>query len=542
MSNKIIKGTSIIGGITVVSRVLGFVRDLLIARLFGAGMFSDAFFVAFRIPNLLRSFVGEGALTAGFIPIFSEELNKGRQKAQRAISSCAGMLITVTLFLSVACFWFSDEVISLFAPGYMSDSAKFRLTSDLLRIMFPYIVFVSLVVLIGGALNTVEIYGTAALAQVLMNLVFIAGALCAPYFAGAEPYVLAFFVLLGGILQVVIQLPFLKKAGFSLKPTVKFAGRVTKSVALLMAPAIVGAAVYQASIFVNTILATLLKEGSVSWLFYADRIAQLPIGIFSIALGTALLPALSMSSAKGDKKEYEKNILLALRFITVIMLPLSCMMVLLSDEIAIVLFERGAFDRYSSFQTSHALKAYAIGLWGVSINSVLAKAFIATKDTKTPTVAGCISLLAGMLFAVAFMGSPVGAHHGWGGRFVASIQGFLESLFGKGALPSLEHVALALSSSLSAYISCIILGVLLKRRSKSISYAKVSLTAVKTSVCVAIMAVAHSVIFNLISVNNAPFTLRLVAGAAFMGVAFIAAAALLRLEELFLLFKAITKK
>lgn len=471
-SQGILKGTAIIGSLTLVSRIVGFVRDLLLARLFGAGLNADAFFVAFRIPNTLRNFAAEGALTAGFIPVFSQELKKGREEAQRCISEVAGFMLAATIFLSLLGIIFSNTIVSLFAPGFHNIPGKHELCVTLTRIMFPYIACVSVVALVGGALNTVKVFGTAAIAQVVMNIVFILGAIVAGRYESNVTVILAWFVLVGGLLQILLQFPFLKRGGFSLSPIFTYSSKTVRSVLKLMLPAMFGAAVYQCSIFVNTILASLLKEGSVSWLFYADRIAQFPVGIFSIALGSVLLPALATAAAEKDNSLFTRNIIDSLRFTTFLMLPVACGIFILAEPITILLFERGAFTRASSIQTAHAIQAYSVGIWGVSAHTMIVRAFIARHDTKTPMFTGMIIFSLSLILSLSLMGSPVFEEGNYIYQITAAIQqGILTTLPFMQSI-NLGHIGLALSASIATTLGFFILCFKLHRDVSELAWKK----------------------------------------------------------------------
>lgn len=264
---SLLKGTSIVSSLTIVSRIFGFIRDLLVAKLFGAGFFADAFFVAFRIPNLLRSLAAEGALTSAFVPIFSSELEKGKDFAQQALKATGSLIVKFVSALCVLSIIFSPEIVSMIAPGFTKNQAQFELTVLLTRIMLPYLLFISLISMINGALNSVGIFGAASLSQIIVNLTLIIGALLAGFYQDySAAIILAISVPLGGFASIILQIPFLKKASLYILPTGKAVTKVTKEILKLMLPAVFGAAVYQVGIFLNTALASVLSPGSVSWL------------------------------------------------------------------------------------------------------------------------------------------------------------------------------------------------------------------------------------------------------------------------------------
>ena len=441
---------------------MGFVRDLLVARLFGAGAIADAFFVAFRIPNLLRSFVAEGALTSAFVPIFAGELQKGDQAARAVIRAVSGLLLLTTLLLAGLGIIWAPEIIQLIAPGFDRREETATLCIRLTRIMLPFITCVSLVAMLNGALNSLHIFGASALAQVWMNLVLIAGAWIAAAFpdqAAAEA--LAWSVLAGGVVQVIAQFPALHRAGLSIMPSAKILTPATRQLLRLMLPAVLGATVYQIQIFMNTMLASFLREGSIAWLFYADRLVQLPIGIFSVALASVLLPALSHASIQGNDSDFSQHLSDALRFTSFIVIPTAAFIFVFSEPLISLLFERGNFSQQSTVQTALAVRSYTLGLWAVSCHSMLARAFIARRDTFTPTAIGAAALLITLVLSLIFMGSPVAAQSGWLYSQVVSMQSLLPAW---AQSIHLGHAGLALASSISSFCSLLALLLLMPRR------------------------------------------------------------------------------
>jgi putative peptidoglycan lipid II flippase len=460
-STSVIRGTGIVGSLTLVSRVLGFVRDMLVARLFGSGLFADAFFVAFRIPNLLRSLVAEGALVSAFVPVFATELKSGHAQAQRAFRSVTALLLVSTTLLSGLGIIYSPEIVSFFAPGFKATPEKFELCVLLTRVMLPYIMFVSLIALLNGALNSVKIFGASALAQVVMNLVLIAGAGVAA-FMESRPAVLALSVsvIAGGLAQLLAQIPALRRSGFSLVPSGEIFSNTNRRLLSLMLPAVVGATVYQLTIFLNTVMASLLREGSVSWLFYADRLTQLPIGIFSIALASVLLPTLSRAHAENNRDSFSTNLMNSLRYTSFFMIPVSCALGMLALPLVQILFERGKFDYASTMQTTLAVQGYALGLWGMSCHSMVVRAFIAQHDTITSTLVGVLSLVVTFVCSLLLVG-VIAPQQGGVAAFIIEAQ---KLVTGGQPLASLGHVGLALSTSIAATLAFLVLGILLHRR------------------------------------------------------------------------------
>lgn len=484
---SLFRSTSIVSALTLLSRILGFIRDLVTAQLFGSSFLADAFFVALRIPNLLRSFVAEGALTAAFVPVISEESAKGAFEARSAVRSMVGFALIFTSLLVVAGFIFSDLLIELFAPGFRTLPEQFELSVKLLQIMLPYVICISLVALANGALNALNIYGAAAWAQVLQNIVLIAGAVVALFLPlDSGIVVLAASVLAGGIVQVAAQVPALSRNGLTLLPSSQIFSSPVKRVLHLIGPALVGATVYQLTVFLNTVLASLLATGSVAWLYYADRLVQLPLGLFTIALASVLLPHLSRAAAKGDNMVFAAHLGDALRYTSFIIIPIAALLYLFAEPVIALIFERGAFDRASTAATASAVQAYSIGLWAVSSHSMLARAFIARKDTITPTLIGTLSLLVSFLFSLILMGPPQ--------RFDP------DSLVAQAVVTSrawlvtdlsfaLGHTGLALSASIAAYAAMLASALIVALRF-SISLANWLLMTVKTAGCAAIASIA----------------------------------------------------
>ncbi|NLF24413.1 MAG: murein biosynthesis integral membrane protein MurJ [Deltaproteobacteria bacterium] len=467
-SISIARGTSVVAGLTLLSRLLGLVRDLAVARLFGAGFFTDAFFVAFRIPNLLRSLVAEGALTSAFVPVFAEELRQGREAAQRTFSSATGLLLFSTTVLSIIGIIFAPEIVALTAPGFGLGTSKALLCITLTRIMLPYIVFVSLVAMLNGALNTLGIFGAAPLAQIAMNVVLILGALAAGLMEDYTAVIfLAISVILGGVAEIVVQFPGLKKAELRLRPSKAMLTPATRQIMKLMLPAVLGAAIYQLAIFINTLLASLLQNGSISWLFYADRIAQLPIGVFTVALASVLLPALSSAAAAADHRAFALKLTDALRYTSFFIIPVSAGLFFFAEPVVALVFERGAFNRAATSATAVAVQAMCIGLWSVSCTSMAMRAFIARKDTLTPALIGALALFTGTLLSLLLMGPPQSGTQGVLSRMVTWTQSLLADYF---FTARLGHVGLALSSGLAQIVSLLTLIILLERRKLGIDW------------------------------------------------------------------------
>ncbi|WP_246556334.1 murein biosynthesis integral membrane protein MurJ [Desulfonema magnum] len=398
------KAAGIVGSATFLSRIFGFIRDVVIAWFFGAGLSSDAFFVAFRIPNLLRRLFAEGSLSIAFIPVFTEYLtNQGKDEAFHLARSAIRLLSAILVVMVILGILLAPIIIQVIAPGFTDSPEKFSLTVTLTRIMFPYIFFICLVALCMGILNTLGHFAAPALAPVFLNLALIFSAFfIAPYMA--EPVTgLAIGVLIGGFLQLGLQLPFLIKKGLYFWQKASFYHPGIKKVGTLMLPAVFGASVYQLNILIGTLLASLLPEGSVSYLYYADRLVQFPLGIFAIATATAVLPSLSRQAAAKDFEAVRDTFGYAMKLVSFITIPSMAGLIVLREPIVALLFKRGAFDIETTRMTAYALLYYSVGLWAFSAVRIVVSTFYALQDTKTPTKIAVISIFANMVLGIILM-------------------------------------------------------------------------------------------------------------------------------------------
>ena len=393
-----------ISGMTLLSRILGFARDFIIARTFGAGIATDAFFVAFRLPNLLRRMFAEGAFSQAFVPILAEYKNqRGEDDARALIGRVATLLGLVVLLVSVVGAITAPLIIYVSAPGFSSDADKFALTVELTRITFPYIFFMSLVALAGGVLNTWSRFTIPAFTPVLLNLSFIGMALfAAPYF---DPPVLAlaWAVCIGGVSQLALQIIPLKRLGLLPRFDLALSDPGVRRVLKLMAPAMLGVSVSQISLLINTVFASFLISGSVSWLYYADRLMEFPAGLLGVALGTILLPSLSKHHADADPRAFSSLLDWGLRLTLMLTLPAAMALAMLAVPLISTLFMHGAFTEADAFQTRSALIAYSVGLTGLILVKVLAPGFYARQDIRTPVRIAIITLFATQLMNLAFI-------------------------------------------------------------------------------------------------------------------------------------------
>lgn len=406
---NLLRALATVSGMTLLSRILGFVRDFVIARAFGAGLATDAFFVAFKLPNLLRRMFAEGAFSQAFVPILGEYKNKRSTEDTRTLVDHVASLLSIALFAITAIgIAAAPLLVWVSAPGFSADAGKFELAVTLTRITFPYIFFMSLVALAGGLLNSWSRFALPAFTPVLLNISFIAMALfAAPYF---DPPVLAlaWAVFIGGLLQMAIQIPALKKIAMLPRPTLNWraawADPGVRRIATLMGPALIGVSVSQVSLLINTIFASFLATGSVSWLYYADRLMEFPSGMLGAALGTILLPSLSRYHASENHVEYSKLLDWGLRLTLLLAAPAAVGLAILAVPLIATLFFHGAFAAEDVFRTREALVAYTVGLTGLILVKVLAPGFYARQNVKTPVRIALISLAATQLMNLAFIG------------------------------------------------------------------------------------------------------------------------------------------
>lgn len=410
---NLLKALATISGLTLVSRILAFVRDVLIARVFGAGMATDAFFVAFKLPNLLRRLFAEGAFSQAFVPIFGEYKNRRGHDETRLLVDHVTTLLALILFgVTLIGILAAPVLVYISAPGFAKNAEQFDLTVQLLRITSPYIFFISLVAVAAAILNTYNKFWVPAFAPILLNLCFIGAALWgAPYFE--QPILaLAWAVFVAGVIQLAFQLPFLKRIGMlpALRLNLRDEGmwRVIRQ----MGPAAFGVSIAQLSLIINTIFASLLAAGSVSWLYYADRLMEFPTGILGVALGTILLPSLSRLHATGDTREYSRLLDWGLRLTCLLALPAALALGIIAVPLLATFFHHGAFNAHDVLMSRNALVGYSVGLIGLILVKILAPGFYAKQDIKTPVKIGIATLLATQAMNLLFVFGLHLAHAG----------------------------------------------------------------------------------------------------------------------------------
>ena len=404
---NLLKAMATVSGMTLLSRILGFVRDALIARIFGAGLATDAFFVAFRIPNLLRRMFAEGAFSQAFVPVLAEHRTRlGDAETRVLVDRVATLLFLAVAAVTVLGVIAAPFIVYVSAPGFSATPEKFALTVAMLRITFPYILFISLVALAGGILNTWSRFAVPAFTPTLLNLSFIGAALLAAPHFDPPAMVLAWAVFAGGALQLALQVPFLARLGMLPRPRAVLAALRDPSVRrilVLMGPAAIGVSVAQLSLLANTIFASFLQTGSVSWLYYADRLMEFPTGLLGVALGTILLPSLARAHSAAAGEEYSRLLDWGLRLTLMLALPAAVALAILAVPLIGTLFFYGEFTANDLAMTRQALVAYSVGLLGLILVKVLAPGFYARQDIKTPVRIAIVTLAATQIMNVAFI-------------------------------------------------------------------------------------------------------------------------------------------
>lgn len=409
------KTLATISGMTMLSRITGLIREFLVARTFGASVYTDAFFIAFRIPNLLRRLFAEGAFSQAFVPILAEYKNQHGNRATRTLADhVATVMFWSLLAVTVLGVIGAPVIVLVMASGFSADPFAMSLSVNMTRIMFPYILFMSLVALAGGILNTWQEFRVPAFTPVLLNLTFIAGALFLAPHLPQPVYALAIAVFIGGALQLWFQIPALRKVGMlpriGMNPFTALKDPGVRRVLRQMLPATFAVSVAQISLIINTNIASHLQNGSVSWLSYADRLMELPTALLGVALGTILLPSLSKAHACDDHKEYSSLLDWGLRLTILLATPAAVALMVLSEPITTTLFHYGKFDSLSVTMTSRALVAYGVGLMGLILVKILAPGFYAKQDIRTPVKIGIGVLIVTQLMNIVFV--PWIAHAG----------------------------------------------------------------------------------------------------------------------------------
>jgi putative peptidoglycan lipid II flippase len=401
---NLLRALAAVGSMTFLSRILGFVRDTLVARVFGAGAATDAFFIAFKIPNLLRRMFAEGAFSQAFVPVLAEyKERRGQEATQHLVNHVASLLSLVLFGVTMLGILAAPWVVYLSAPGFKASPDTFQLTIQLLRVTFPYILFISLASLAGAVLNTYGRFSIPAFTPTLLNITFILFSLfLVPYF---HPPImaLAWAVFIGGVLQLFFQVPYLVKLGFRPRFSLDWGDEGVWRIVKLMGPAMFGVSIAQISLLINTIFASFLQTGSVSWLYYADRLMEFPTGVLGVALGTILLPSLSKTYADASHQEYSKLLDWGLRLTFLLAAPAAVAFAVLAVPLVTSLFKYGQFNEQDVWMTCQALVAYSAGLLGLIVVKVLAPGFYARQNIKTPVKIAVFTLGATQLMNLAFI-------------------------------------------------------------------------------------------------------------------------------------------
>ncbi|MDN4503885.1 murein biosynthesis integral membrane protein MurJ [Alteromonadaceae bacterium BrNp21-10] len=410
MSKTLIKSGIIVTSMTFISRILGLVRDMVIANVLGAGGMADVYLFANKIPNFLRRLFAEGAFAQAFIPVLTEVHNQNdAEKMRLFIARVSGTLGTLVMVVTIVGVIGSPILAMAFGTGwyleYLNDGPaanKYVLSALMLKITFPYLFFITLTALSGAILNTLNKFAVAAFTPVLLNVAIIAAALwISPTMA--EPAIgLAWGVFIGGAVQLLFQLPFLKRAGVLVRPQWGWSDPQVTKVRRLMIPAMFGVSVSQINLMFDTFIASFLQDASISWLYYSDRLLEFPLGLFGIAIATVILPTLSRNHVTKDTQQFAKNLDWGVKIVCLLGIPAAAGLIMLAEPMFIVLFERGAFTAHHSHMASYSLMAYASGLLSFMLIKVLAPGFFSRQDTKTPVKFGIWSMVANMVFNVIF--------------------------------------------------------------------------------------------------------------------------------------------
>jgi putative peptidoglycan lipid II flippase len=404
MSSSLLKSTGVVGFMTLLSRVLGFLRDVALAVLFGAGPGMDAFLVAFKIPNFMRRLFAEGAFAQSFVPVLSATKSRGEQaEVRELVDVVAGTLGLVLVAITIVGVIAAPLLILLFAPGFATAPEQFALASDLLRLTFPYLLFISLTAFAGGILNAHGRFAVPAFTPVLLNVCLIAAALwLAPRFARPE-MALAIGVFAAGFAQLALQLPFLARLGLLPRPRWGWAHAQVRRILRLMLPILFGSSVAQINLMLDTVLASLLAAGSVSWLYFSDRLMEFPLGVFSIAIATVILPSLSASHVRKSPQAFSDTLDWALRLLAVVGAPAMMGLLVLAGPLIATLFHYRSFGVADVLMSRYSLMAYSLGFMGFSLVKVLVPGFYAREDSRTPVRCGVIAVLATVAMNLGFV-------------------------------------------------------------------------------------------------------------------------------------------
>lgn len=430
---SLLRSSVITGSMTMMSRITGLARDQLQAYFLGAGSDADAFNAAFRIPNFFRRLFSEGAFAQAFIPVLSEYRTKGSHAALKQlidrVAGCLGSTLIVVTLLGVLG---APVLGAIFASGFMDDPEKFDHYTSLIRIMFPYLMLISISGFMGAILNSYDRFAVSAFTPVLLNIVSIFAMLVIAPLMGSVTYALAWSVLMAGVLSIVFQMPHLKRLQLLPSPKIDWQDPGVKRILALMAPAIFGVSISQINSLFDSVAASWLPEGSITWLYYSDRLVELPLGIFAVAIGTVIMPSLSRLHASESSEEFSKTLDWAIRMIILIALPATLALVILAKPVIFTLFQHGRFNPEDALMSSYSLQAYVLGLLAFMLIKVIAPGYFARHDMKTPVKVGMIAIGVGIAIKIAIV-APMNIY--W----------------------QIGHVGLALATALAAYVNVALL-------------------------------------------------------------------------------------
>ncbi len=477
---SVTRAAGVVGLATLLSRILGYARDMIIADLFGAKAAADAFFVAFRIPSLLRRLTAEGAMSAAFVPVYTETRETdGKPAAFLLISNVITILTATLIAVTLLGEYFALELVTIIAPGFATNAETFALTVTLTKITLPFVIFVSMAAVVMGTLNAHGRFFTPAAAPALLNVAIIS---CAYLLGDQLPHpamALAIGVLIGGLLHLGVQMIPLFRLGYRYRPRFDIKDKATRKIGLLMLPGIAGLAVAEVNVIVDTLLASLLPQGSVSYLYYGNRITQFPTGIFGAAIGVAALPSMSAETLKGGACKLRELVSHTVRLSMFVAIPSTVGLIVLAGPIINVLFERGAFGEAARYGAVSALVWYAVGLFAFSGVKVLVSAFYALQDTATPTKISGLAMLVNIGLNLLLMGP-------------------------------MAHGGLALATSLSSILNMGLLAFLLRRRIGSIDGRRIALSIFQMTLAALVMGGAVFGYVTTYFVYNDPSLLRVI--------------------------------
>ncbi len=513
---EITRSVGMVSFITIISRIAGYLRDMQMAYFFGATTFTDAYWIAYRIPNLLRRLLAEGSLTISFIPVFTETLEKqGKEEAKKVSDIVFTILFIILIAVTILGIIFSPFIIKLFAYGF--DQKTFEIAVSLNRVMFPYIFFVSLAALCMGVLNSLRMFFAPAFSPVLLNIAIIGTVFTLHSHFKLPIYSAAIGVIIGGILQLVQQFPYLYIKGFMFSFRKNLRHPAVKRIALLLVPQLFGLAVYNLNLIVSSQYASYMSAGTISYLYYAERLTEFPLGIIAVSIATVLLPSLSSYVSKGDYEQFHNTYTFTLKLMLLILIPSLAGLIALRIPICNILYQRGEFTYESTLATAQTLSGYCLGLWAVGGLRVTAPAFYAMQDTKTPVV-------------VAFFSFLLNAALGY-------VLGFTLKL---------EHTGLALANSTSSIFNFLALIYLLERRTGDLKARTVFNFCLKMIVVSAIMAAAAWKISMYADWTGSAFSLKktivLVLSIGAAGLIFIICTKIFKIEEAGFLVNLIRRK